>query len=82
MKQKKWAELTDEELLQEAKNIKPTKLYDAVIIGLLIGIAIYSSVKNGFGVLTFIPLVYLPLAAKNKAKKEELEKLLKERNLI
>ena len=79
--QKKLAELTDEELLQEAKKIKSTNVFDAVIFGILIGIAIYSSVKNGFGLLTFLPLVYIPIAAKNKTKNKELEKLLKERNL-
>jgi hypothetical protein len=47
----------------------------------LIGIAAYSSVKNGIGLITFLPLVYIPLAAKNKTKNKELEKLLKERNL-
>jgi len=81
MKQKKLAELTDEELLQEAKKNKPTTLYDAIIFGFLIGVAIYSTVKNGLGLLTFLPLVYIPIAAKNKTKNKELVKLLKERNL-
>lgn len=81
MSQKELAELTDEELLQKAKKIKTTNLYDAVIFGMLIGIAIYSSVKNGFGFLTFLPLVYIPIATKNKTKNKELEKLLKKRSL-
>jgi len=81
MKQKKLAELTDEELLQEAKKIKSTNLFDSVIFGFLIGIAIYSSVKNGFGLLTFLPLVYIPIAAKNMNKNKELKKHLKERKL-
>lgn len=81
MKQKELAELSDEELLQESKNMKRYAIYDAVIFGFLIGIAIYSSVKNGFGLLTFLPLVYIPVAAKNKSKNKELEKLLEERNL-
>ena len=81
MNPKKLAELTDEELLQEEKKIKPTYLYDAIIFGVLIGIAMYSSVKNGIGLLTFLPLVYAPVAVKNKTKKRALEKLLKERNL-
>jgi len=81
MEQKKLSELTNEELVQEAKNMKPTKLYEAVIFGLLIGIAIYSSVANGFGLLTFLPLVYLPIAARNRTKIKALEKLLTERNL-
>lgn len=81
MNQKRLAELTDEELLQEAKKSRSTKLYDALIIGVLIGIAIYASVKNGFGLLTLLPIVYMPIAAKNQTKNKELEKLLKERNL-
>lgn len=81
MEEKKLAELTNEELLQEVKKIKKYRLYDATIIGVLIGIAIYSSVKNGFGLLTFLPLVYLPIAGKNNTKNNELRALLKERNL-
>jgi hypothetical protein len=81
MSQEQLAALTDEELLLQAKKSKNSKIYDATIIGVLIGIAIYSSVKNGFGLLTFLPLVYLPIAAKNKIKNSELERLLKERNL-
>jgi hypothetical protein len=81
MEQKLLTELTDEELLKEAKKIKPTNLYDAGILGVLIGIAIYSTVNNGLGLFTFLPLVYAPKAVKNKAKNKELEKLLKERKL-
>lgn len=73
--------LTDEELLLEAKKSKTAKIYDAVIIGMLIGIATYSTVINGFGLLTFLPLIYLPIAAKKKIRNNELTKLLKERNL-
>jgi hypothetical protein len=79
--QKELSALTDKELLLEAKKAKPTNLYDAAIFGILIGIAIYSTVNNGLGLLTFLPLVYIPIAAKNKTKNKALEKLLKERNL-
>lgn len=81
MDQTQLAALTDEELLQEAERYKKYKIYDAVIFGALVGIAIYSSVTNGFGLLTFLPLVYLPAVGKNNAKRKELEKLLEERNL-
>lgn len=81
MNQEKLEALTDEELLAEAKKSKSIKIYDAVIFGVLIGIAIYSSVKNGIGLLTFLPVVYLPIAAKNRIKNSEVEKLLKKRNL-
>jgi hypothetical protein len=78
---KELSELTDQELLQEAKKNKHSNIYDAGIIGVLIGIAIYSTVNHGLGLLTFLPLVYIPIAAKNKIKNKTLEKLLKERNL-
>lgn len=81
MNQEKLAALTDEELLAQAKKSKSSKIYDAAIIGVLIGIAIYSTIKNGFGLLTFLPLIYLPIAAKNKIKNSELQKLLKEKKL-
>jgi hypothetical protein len=79
--QKEIKELTDQELLQEAKKFKPFVLYDKVIFGVLIGIALYSTINNGLGLLTFLPLVYIPIAAKNKIKNDKFEKLLKERNL-
>lgn len=75
------SDLTDKELLQEAKRIRSTKLYDAVIFGVLIGITTYSSVVNGFGLLSFLPLIYVPVAIKNKTKNKEVEELLTERNL-
>lgn len=81
MNKEQLAALTDEELITRAKQIKKTRLYDTVIFGFLMGIAIYSSVVNGFGLLTFLPLVYIPIAAKNKATIKTLDKLLQERNL-
>lgn len=79
--QKELSELTDQELLQEAKRNKNTGTIDAVIFGILIGIAIYSTVHNGLGLLTFLPLVYIPIAAKNKIKTKALGKQVEERNL-
>lgn len=81
MDQNTTIEPTDEELLKKAKTLKSTKIYDAVIIGFLAGIAIYSTVRNGFGLLSFLPLIYLPIAAKNKTKNKDLENLLNERGL-
>lgn len=81
MEQSSLAELTNEQLLNEAKKIKKTNLYDRIFIGVLIGIAIYSTINHGLGLLTFLPLVYVPIAAKNSVKNKELEKLLKEKNL-
>ena len=72
MTQEELSKFTDEELLQKAKAMKSYQIYDAVIFGMLIGIATYSTVKNGLDLLTFLPLVYLPIAAKNKVKNKEI----------
>lgn len=81
MTEKELAELSDQELLQEAKKNKFSNLTDALIIGVLIGISIYSTVKNGFGLLSFLPLVYGPIAAKNRIRNKKLKDLLRERQL-
>ncbi len=85
MNKKKLAELTDEELLLEAKRIKPTNIYDAVIFGVLVGIAIYSAVKNGFEFFTFFPLIlaYIIIrnSTNNKILEKEINKELQSRNL-
>ncbi len=75
--------LSDEELLAEAKEMKSFSITNAFFIGFLLGIIIYSLVKNSWGMLTIIPLYFIYKMVndpKNKRSKE-LEKLLKERNL-
>jgi len=46
------------------------------IIGFMAGVACYSTVKNGFGFLTFLPVIFFPIGAKTskeyKAVKQEL----------
>jgi len=82
MTERKLSELTDEELLQEAKKMKSNSIMNAVLIGFLAGIIIYSVVKNTLGFLTLIPLfLAYKLVNKTKQNKQELENLLKERNL-
>ena len=82
MTQKQLTELTDEELLQEARKMKSTSITNAVLIGFLIGIVVYSIVKNSLGFLTLIPLFFAyKLLNKSKHDSKELENLLKERNL-
>lgn len=75
------AVLSDEALLHEANKKKSTDFFDALIFGILIGIAVFSSIKNGVGLFTFLPLAYIPIAARNKAKYKEIEKLLVKRRL-
>ncbi len=75
------ASLSDQELKEALEKAKKTAIYDALFIGLLIGIAAYSTFSNGLGLLTFLPIVYLPIAGKNKKKRTELENKIKEREI-
>ena len=82
MTERKLSELTDEELLQEAKKMKSNSILNAVLIGFLFGIVVYSVVKNTLGFLTLIPLfLAYKLVNKSNHNKQELENLLNERNL-
>ena len=56
MEQKELPELTDQELLAEAKKKKSAAITNAVFIGMMIGIATFSIAVNGFGFFVLIPL--------------------------
>ena len=82
MTKRKLSELSDEELLQEAKKMKSNSIMNAVLIGFLAGIIIYSVVKNTLGLVTLIPLfLAYKLVNKSNYNNQELESILKERNL-
>jgi predicted permease len=74
MKTENLTELSTEELLQKLKKIKTNKIIDATIIGLAVGVVVYSAVKNGFGVFTFFPLVLVFIIARNSKNNTILEK--------
>lgn len=79
--EKEFSALTDQELLEKSKKIKSNNLISAVLIGCMIGIAVYSSVKNGFGFFTFFPLFFLPIFINNNKKNKAVENEVKRRNL-
>ncbi|TCD23422.1 FUSC family protein [Pedobacter psychrodurus] len=82
MEQKKLSELTDHELLLEAKKKKSAAITNAVLIGFLAGVIFYSLMKNSLGFLTLIPLFLIyKLANNSKYDNKELENLLRERGL-
>ena len=81
MKQKELSELTDQELLEEAKKVKSTSIINAVLIGIVIGIVIYSVVKNSFGFLALIPLYFAFKAFNNSKNEKALEIELEARKL-
>ncbi|EMS31625.1 hypothetical protein C943_01896 [Mariniradius saccharolyticus AK6] len=82
MPQRPLSELTDSELLKESKKLKSIQITNAFLVGFLIGIIVFSVMNNSLGFLSLIPL-YLIYKIVNGAKyeKEELKRLLKERNL-
>lgn len=85
MKPENFSELSDQELLQKIKSLKTNKLIDATIVGLTIGIVLYSAIKNGFGFFTFFPLIITYVVVKNsnnnKILEKELQKVADSRNL-
>jgi len=84
MKDKKLSELTDQELLAEAKKMKSNAIMHAVLIGCAIGVVIYGVAKNNIGFFGLILLYFVYKAfnnSQNNKPNDELEKLLKERNL-
>ncbi len=75
------SKLTDEELLAEGKKLKQAKIINATLIGVLVGIIIWSVVKSTWGLFTIIPLFFIYKLANNTPDEKELEELMKERNL-
>ena len=83
MTNKDLTEFTDQELLDEAKKLKSFSMTNALFIGFLAGIIIFSIFKNTWGMLTLIPLYFIYKMVndpKNKRSKD-LDELLKKRNL-
>jgi hypothetical protein len=75
-------ELSDQELLEKRQKIKSNRIMNAVLIGVLVGIAIYSTVKHSIGFLTFLPIIIAIIAAKSwKNQNDVLEKEIKSRDL-
>ena len=81
MNQDKLVDLTDEALLQEQKKVKTTKTVNALLIGVFIGVAVYSAVNNGLGFTTLFPLIFVYIAFKNGKKARVLEEELSARDL-
>lgn len=83
MNQNELSALTDHELLAEAKKLKSFSITNALLIGFLLGILIYSFAKNTWGLVTIIPLYFIYKLVNDPKNKryQAVEKLLKERNL-
>lgn len=81
MNQKELSELTDEELIAEAKKMKSSAIMNTFFIGFLIGIVIFSIVKSSFGMVMLIPLYFIYRLVNGPKNDQALKAILKERNL-
>ena len=83
MDKKEYTQITDQELLEEAKKLKSFSITNALLIGFLAGVIVYSVVKNSWGMFTLIPLyfIYKMINDPKNKKVNELQSLFKERNL-
>jgi len=81
MNQNELSQLSDKELLEVAKNSKPSPIIDAFFIGFLVGIIIYSVAANSWGFLTLIPLYLIYIFLKKPKKHQAVKNELKKRNL-
>ncbi len=81
MTEKELSELTDQELLNEAKKTKSSSRTNALFIGFMIGIIMYSIWKNTIGLFTLIPLFFAYKLVQHSKNNKPLEKELKARNL-
>lgn len=74
-------DLSDEQLLEEAKKMKKDQIIHAVLIGLMIGVALYSIFKNGFGFFVFLILYFTFKVFHKPDKNKALKEVLAERNI-
>lgn len=81
MNEQELSQLTNEELLIEAKKLKSASIWSALVIGIMAGVIIYSVAKNTWGFLTLIPLYFIFKIVKGDKKNATLKKVLKERGL-
>ena len=81
MNQQELEKLTDEELLEAAKNNKPSPVIDAFFIGFLIGTIIYGAAASAWGLFMLLPLFLIYLFLKKPGQYIALQTELKKRNL-
>ena len=75
------ANLTDDELLAKAKKMKSNEIMSALVIGIMIGVVIWSVVQNTVGIFTLVPLYFIYKMVSNPNEHAQLKEVLKERGL-
>jgi len=75
------SKLSDEELLAEAKKMKSNEVLHALLIGVMIGVIVFSIWKETIGLFTLIPLFFIYRMLHKPDHNIALKETLKERNL-
>ena len=60
--------MSDIEIYVEQKQLKMQLNVFRVMLGIAIGIAVYKTAKDNLGILTFLPVIYIPILVAIKAK--------------
>lgn len=83
MEQTNLSELTDEQLLLEAKQLKSFSIMNAFLIGFLAAIIFVSIYYSAYNISLLIPLflIYKLVNDPKNKRTKQVEALLKERNL-
>ena len=81
MNEKPLSDYSDQELLEESKKARLSPIYNAIFIGFLAGILIFSFTKSSLGLVTLIPLFLIYKLVQSSKKNDKVDRLLKERNL-
>lgn len=74
-------ELSNEDLLTKRKKAKSNAMLSAGLFGFLVGVAVYSLVKNGIGFFTFFPLCFLFLISNHKNELKAVDQEIAARGL-
>ena len=75
-------QLSDQELLERHQIAKSSLIITCILIGALVGVAVYSSVKHGLGFFTFFPLFFVFLIIKNQKTSKAIAAEIKNRGLL
>ena len=75
------AQLNMEELMAEEKKRKSALTFHAFLIGLAVGIAVYSTVRNGLGFFAFFPLLFIISGNRASNKLKSVRAEIKSRGL-
>lgn len=81
MSNKKYTEMSDEELLKSQKSIKTITALLAGMLLFLFAINIFLAFKKGFSALSVVPIALLPIVIININTLKEIKKELNSRNI-